>query len=385
MVAIDDRSFEIRLNKPFAHLPYALGATDCFIMPERIVAKADAYTQIKDAIGSGPYRFVADEWDMSTRAVFTKFEKYTPRQEKPEFWSGGKVAYLDRVEWHIMPDMGTAAQALTKSEVDWIERPLFDLLPKLRTTPGVKIEIVDPLGTWVEILFNNAIPPFDNPKLRRALFPAIVQSDYMQALFGDQSEFIRTGVGCFLPSSPYASAAGMEALTGPRSLDAAQALVKESGYSGQEVVQMLPTDLPTANAYGLVTNQMLKEVGLNVRLDALDWGTLLSRWNAKENSAQGAWNVFTVGWSGLWITNPGSHITLHSRKPDPTMEALTERWFDAPDLASQKQVCEQIQLRAFEDPPFIPVGQYFVPQLHRDTITDIVHAPVVAFWNVKKA
>jgi peptide/nickel transport system substrate-binding protein len=272
-----------------------------------------------------------------------------------------------------------------KGEVDWIERPQFDLLPQLRRAPGVRLEVVDPLGTWAEIYFNNSMPPFDNPKLRRALFPAIVQSDFMQALFGDQTEYYRIGVGPFLPSSPYASQVGMEALTGPRSLDAARRLVQESGYKGEPVVQMLPTDQVAGNAYGLVTNQLLRDLGLNMRLDAIDWGTLLGRWNAKENSAQGAWNVFAVGWSGLWITNPGSHVTLHGHKPNPKMEALTEQWFDAPDLAAQKRVCEQIQLLAFEEPPCIPIGQYFAPHAHRDTITEIVHAPFAQFWNVKKA
>lgn len=385
MVATGDRTFDIRLKKPFAHLPYGLGATSCFILPERIVGKADAFTQIKEAIGSGPYRFLPDEWDQSSKAAFARFDKYVPRDEKAEFWSGGKKAYLDRVEWHIIPDAGTAAQALEKGEVDWLERPLFDLLPKLRKTAGVKVEVVDPLGTWTEIYFNNAIPPFDNPKLRRALFPAIVQSDFIQSVVGDQAELMRTGVGTFLPSSPYASNVGMEAINGPRSLDKARQLIKESGYNGELIVQMVPTELPTANAYGMVTNALLKQLGLNVRLDATDWGTLLSRWNAKENTGAGAWNVFAVGWAGLWITNPGSHLPLHGHKPNPKMEALTEQWFDAPDLPAQKAVCEQMQLLAFEEPPFIPVGQYFVPQAHRDSVTDIVRAPVTAFWNVKKA
>ena len=384
MKAIDDRSFEIRLKKPFAHLAYGLGATSCFIMPERIVGNTDAFTQIKEAVGSGPFRFLPKEWDQSSRAAFEKFDKYVPRQEKPEFWSGGKMAYLDRVEWHILPDAGTAAQALQKGEVDWLERPLFDLLPSLRKTPGVKVEVVDPLGSWVEIYFNNAIPPFDNPKLRAALFPAIVQSDYIQSVVGDQTELMRTGVGVFLPSSPFASSAGMEAINGPRSIAAARKLIAESGYKGEQIVQMVPTELPTANAYGMVTHQLLKDLGLNVKLETMDWGTLLSRWNAKETTEKSAWNVFAVGWAGLWTTNPGSHQALRGHKANPKMDALTEQWFDAPDLAAQKKICEDMQLLAFQEPPFIPVGQYFVPQAHRDTVTDIVQAPVTPFWNVKK-
>jgi peptide/nickel transport system substrate-binding protein len=382
MKALDDRRFEIRLRKPFAHLPYGLGATSCFILPERIVAASDAFTQIKDAVGSGPYRFLKDEWDSGTHAAFARFDKYVPRQEKPEFWSGGKVANLDRVEWLVLPDAATAAIALQKGEVDWLERPLFDLLPKLRGTAGLKVEVIDPLGSWLELYFNNAIPPFDNPALRRALFPAVVQSDFLQAIVGDQTDLMRTGAGPFLPGSPFASDVGMTALTGPRDLELARRLVRESGYKGEPVVQMAATDLPT-NA-SPVGQQLLQSCGLNVDYQASDWGSLVNRWNAKENTGKGAWNCFVVGWAGLWITNPGSHLPLHYHKANPKMEALTELWFDAPDLPAQQKVAQDMQRLVFDDPPFIPLGQYFVPQAMRQNLTGHIKAPVTAFWNVQK-
>lgn len=382
MKAIDDRNFEIRLNKPFALLSYGLGATSCFIQPERIVGAVDAFTQIKEYIGSGPYRFLKDEWSIGNQAAFSRFDKYVPRSEPADFWSGGKVAHLDRVEWKTQPDAGTAAAALQSGEVDWLERPLFDLLPKLRATRGIKVEAIDPLGTWTELHFNNAIPPFDNPKLRRALFPAVVQSDYMQALVGDQSSLMRTGVGPFLPGSPYASDIGMEAITGKRDLELARRLVKESGYNGETIAQMVGSDLPTMTAYGAVAQQMLKQCGLNVDYQSMDWGTVLSRWNGKDT--QRPWHCFAVGWAGLWITNPGSHIPLHGQKPNPKMEALTGQWFDAPDLAGRQKITGDMQRLYFEDPPFLPLGQYFTPQAHRDTITDINRASCTTFWGVRK-
>lgn len=384
MKALDDRRFEIRLKKPFAHLLYGLAATSCFILPERIAGAADAFTQIKEAIGSGPYRFLKDEWDMGSHAAFARFDKYQPRQEKPDFWSGGKVANLERVDWIIQPDPAIAWAALEKGEVDWLERPLFDLVPKMRATKGVKVEVIDPMGSWTEIYFNNAIPPFDNPKLRRALFPAVKQADFIQAVVGEQTDLMRTGVGVFLPQSPYATDAGMEVLNGPRSIDEARRLVKESGYNGEKIVQMAASDIATNVAYSQVGYQMMKDCGLNVEYQSMDWGTMLSRWNAKENTEKGAWNVFCVGWAGLWITNPGSHLPLGGNKPNPKMEALKEAWFDAPDLASQRKVTDEMQRLAFEEPPFIPVGQYFVPQAHRDNVVDTIHAPVTAFWSVRK-
>ena len=123
-----------------------------------------------------------------------------------------------------------------------MEWPLIDLLPMLKKSPGVKIAINDPLGADGMIRFNQLYPPFDNPKLRRALLPAIDQKEFMDAVAGDQTDLAKTGVGYFTLGTPMASAAGMEALTGPRSIEKAKQMVAESGYKGEKIVLMSPTD-----------------------------------------------------------------------------------------------------------------------------------------------
>ena len=72
LVAVDDRQFRWVLRKPYPKLQLALGKTStpmCFIMPERI-ARTDPFKQIQEAIGSGPFRFIADEHVLGSRAVF---------------------------------------------------------------------------------------------------------------------------------------------------------------------------------------------------------------------------------------------------------------------------------------------------------------------------
>ncbi len=106
MKALDDKRFEIRLKKRFRQMLYAIGAQQCFIMPER-VAKTPATTQIKEYIGSGPFVFLAKEWVSGAKSAYKKFDKYVPRQEKPEYLSGGKVVHFERVEWVVEPDPAT--------------------------------------------------------------------------------------------------------------------------------------------------------------------------------------------------------------------------------------------------------------------------------------
>ena len=84
LAAVDDQTFRWSLRQPYPKLLLALGkiATPCcFIMPARIAA-TDPFKQISEHIGSGPMRFVKNEWLPGARAVFEKFPNYKPRQER---------------------------------------------------------------------------------------------------------------------------------------------------------------------------------------------------------------------------------------------------------------------------------------------------------------
>src|ERR1700722_19700747 len=167
---IDDRRFRIQLKRPFSQMLYGLAARGCFMMPERM-AKTPGTEQIREAVGSGPFRFLPDQWVSGVSAAYARFDGYVPRQEPPSFLAGGKVVNVPRVEWVVQPDPGTAAAALQKGEVDWLEVPLIDLCPKLRRSPGVQVAVNDPFGWPLVLALNHVQPPFNNPKLRRALPP----------------------------------------------------------------------------------------------------------------------------------------------------------------------------------------------------------------------
>src|SRR5258708_6183291 len=64
LIAVDDRTFHWALKNPYPKMLLALGksATSCcFIMPARIAA-TDPFKQIGVYVGSGPMRFVKNEW-----------------------------------------------------------------------------------------------------------------------------------------------------------------------------------------------------------------------------------------------------------------------------------------------------------------------------------
>jgi peptide/nickel transport system substrate-binding protein len=390
MKVVDDKSFEIKLTKPYPVMRYALGYANAFIMPERI-AKTDAFTQISEYVGSGPFRFLKDEWVSGASAAYARNEKYVPRPEPASYFSGGKVVNFDRVEWKIMPDPATASAALQRGEIDWWENPLFDLIPQLKKNADIKIDVLDPLGALGVVAVNHELPPFNNPKLLQALLPAINQTEYMQAVLGDQMQYGRNA-GVFIPGSPFATDVGLEVLTGKRDLALAKKLVAESGYKGEPVLLMAPSDQPQLTAMALVTDALYKAVGINSQYTLMDWGTLVSRRAKHEPPAQGGWNSFCTTWGGLSVSNPGSHFPLRGNGKDgwfgwpvnAPMESLREKWFEAPDLAAQQAICQDMQRLAFKDVPFYPTGQWFSPTGYRTNLTGHVRAGLMLFWGVKR-
>lgn len=390
MRTVSDRVFEIRMTKPYALMPQAL-SDSCFIMPERI-AKTDSFTQITEFVGSGPYRFLREEWISGSQAVYQKNAKYVPRQEPPDGASGGKVVHFERVEWRIVPDPATSAAALQSNEVDWIEQPLLDLLPQLRKARGVRVLRNDRVGAIAMVAVNHIHPPFDNPKLRRALLPAIDQQAFMEAAYGEERDLYRTGVGVFTPGLPMASTAGLEALTGTRDPALARRLVAESGYKGEPVVLMAPSDYPDQQAFSQVMRDVMVKAGVNVDYVSTDWGTLVQRRASKAPPDKGGWGMFCTTYEGASVADPASHFPMRGNGPDgwfgwptdPEMEALRDRWFDAPDVAGQRAVCDAMQLRAMETVPFYPVGQRFLATAVRDSLQGLVAAPYPIFWGVRK-
>jgi peptide/nickel transport system substrate-binding protein len=195
--AVSDRVIRFRLKRPFPLLPDALAEPYCSIMPEQL-AKTP-FEQIKEAIGSGPFKCVASERIPGQRVVFEKNPDYIPRAEsKPSFSAGPKVVYVDRVVWNFVQDPSTASAALANGEVDWWENPTIDLIPQLKRNKDLVITVKDRAGEIRCLRFNHLYPPFDNPSVRRVVLSAMDQKEVMTAVAAEPS-LIKTDVGRFVP------------------------------------------------------------------------------------------------------------------------------------------------------------------------------------------
>ncbi len=394
MKAEDDRSFSIVLKKPFPLLLEAIGKLSSnvpFIMPER-VAKTDANTQITDPTGSGPFKFVKEEWVPGNKAVYVRNPAYVPRSEPPSWASGGKVVKVDRVEWVYIPDSATAAAAINAGEVDWWQQLPPDLVPLLQKNKDITIANVDPLGSGGVMRFNHLQPPFNNPKMRQALLYVVDQRDIMTALAGEDQKNWKTCYSYFTCGGPMASDVGADALKGKRDPAKAKALIKEAGYNGERVVLLTATDQPIVNSQAQVVAEELRQIGLNVDLQAMDWGTLINRRTVKDPVDKNGWSIFFTWLVGPDLLNPALNFAVRGSGEkawfgwpnDEKLEALRAQWLEAPDLDGQKRLAAEVQQRAFEVVPYVPTGQFVIPTAYRHDLKGVIVAPIVLMWNVEK-
>ena len=392
---LDDRRFQFRLKAPFPKLIYALGKVGtpvCFIMPERI-AQTDAFTQITDYVGSGPLVFRRDEWVSGSLAVFERFAGYVPRDEPSDWLAGGKRILFDRLEWKVIPDPATAAAALQNGEVDWWEQPIPDLVPLLKRNPDIRVEVSDPLGNIGVFRPNHLYPPFNDRRARQALMMVTDQSDFMQAIVGDNPDLWKPVAGYFPPGTPLFTENGGDVLKGNRDYKAATALLHEAGYNGEKIVLMGATDQPPAKAQADVTADLLKRLGMNVDYQTMDWGTMTSRRASMKPPSEGGWHIFHTWAGGVGSSSPATYPHIYCTgktswfgwPSDELVQKDIAAWYNASDLAAEKAAAATLNAALVAEVPFIPTGFFLNYQATRTSLSGVVRAPVPIMWDVKKS
>jgi peptide/nickel transport system substrate-binding protein len=392
IVPVDQKTFRIVLKEETGLVLQALGKPSSnvpFMMPKR-VADTSPNDQIADFTGSGPFVFKRDEWKPGDKAVYVKFAQYKPRSEAPSGLAGGKVAKVDRIEWRAIADHQTAINALLSGEIDMIESPPHDLLPVLKKDANVKLVDANPLGNQYTFRPNTLHKPFDNPKVRQALFYAFNQEDFLKAVIGDPA-YYKVCKSLFPCGTPFESSKGMEGLF-ESNVEKARALLKEANYDGTPIVLMHSTDLAVLANLAPVAKSLMERAGFKVDMQSMDWQTLVARRAKKDPPGQGGWHAFLTSWVAADILNPvmAGFLNASCDKAmfgwpcDKEIESLRDQFARETNPAKLKGIAEAVQGRATQYPTHVWLGQWYQPYATRKNVDGLMTAPVTVFWNAEK-
>lgn len=389
---VDPKTFQIVLKEKFGPLIEALGKPSVvvpFMMPKKM-AEVDAFKQIDDYIGSGPFIFKKDEWKPGEKLVYVKNPKYKPRSEPMSGLAGGKVVNLDRVEWVWIPDAETQLNALLNGEIDMIEGVSYDHLGILEKDKNIKL-IRGKASNQYVFRMNWLQPPFNNEKVRQAASYALSQDEFLQAGIGDK-RYYRVCKAMFTCDSPLASTAGMDGLV-EGNVAKARELLKEAGYDGTVVVMPQPTDLGVIKQIAPVAKAQLEKAGFKVEVQPMDWQSMVARLAKKGPPSEGGWNAFGTSWVQLDILDPlmTPFLTATCDKArsgwpcDEALEKLRDKFVKATTEAEKKAVAEEVQRHAMKVVTHVPLGEWYgVQAVRANVVTRPVPAPITTFWGIGK-
>jgi peptide/nickel transport system substrate-binding protein len=212
----------------------------------------------------------------------------------------------------------------------------------------------------------------------------------MEAVVGTAAHY-DSQTGLFTPGTPMANDAGMEMLSGKHEIGALKKELEAAGYKGERVVYLSVNDVPRINAIAEVGVDMLRKLGMNIDEIATDWGTVVQRSVNRKPLDQGGWSVFCAFSGGYDCATPGSHQLMRCNGDkayngwpvSAEMESLRDQWLAADGLSAQQELARKLQIQAWQDVPYLPVGSYYQPTAYKADLTDMLKS-LILFTNVRR-
>ena len=269
-------------------------------------------------------------------------------------------------------------------------RPPYDLLPLLKGNPNSTLVPWNNVGNQYVFRPNHLHKPFDNPKIRQALWYAFNQKDFLQAVIGDPT-YYKVCKAVFVCGTANASDKGMEGLL-EFDFEKARELLKEGGYDGTPVVLMHSTDLQVLTNLAPVARSLMERAGFKVDMQSMDWQTLVARRAKKDPPSAGGWNAYLTSWVSAYIYNPvmatffnaGCDKATFGWPCDAEMERLRDQYARETDVAEQKAIAQAVQHHNTRATTHIHLGQWYGFGAARKNVTGFLTAPAPVFWNVSK-
>jgi peptide/nickel transport system substrate-binding protein len=251
---------------------------------------------VERPIGAGPFKF--GSWAAGENLVLEAFDDY----------HGGRP-YLDRVTFRFIPNASARVLALEAGEIDHTVVPPAEVAT-VRSMPHVALHDALTLA-YAYIGWNLRNPLLADRRVRQALTHAIDRQEIVDTILEGHA------VVAHSPASPVIAWAYADDVPKFEYDPArARALLAEAGWApgadgvltkdGVPFAFELLTDEGNADIL-VVVQQALRQVGIDVRLAQLEWGTLQQRVRPPSSD----FDAVAMGWQLLESADPSPQ--WHSR------------------------------------------------------------------------
>jgi peptide/nickel transport system substrate-binding protein len=344
--AVDDSTVRVTLEEPFA--PFLAVLTDrAGIMVSPKAVRDGGGRVSKNPVGTGPFEFVE-----RVRG------DYIEVRANQDYWRDGQPK-LDRIRYNGIDDENVQYQNLQSGELDLIDSIPFVNFRSLQEGGDYTVSSVPGLG-YQGFYLNTRQPPFDNQALRQAVYRLVDREAIVKAVLRNVG-----GTPANSPFSEQSFAYDEETDSYPeRSVEEARRLLEEGGEPDGFSFTYKTDPSPTSQQMGQVIQNNLKPAGIDVKLEQLEFGTLL------EDSSSGDFEALHLGWSGR--IDPDLNIYDFMRTDgdfndsgysNPEVDRLLNQARTEGDQDRRKELYDQVMEILHEDVPYVYL-------YHSNTTTD---------------
>ncbi len=249
---VDEHTVVLLTKEIDPDFPFLLGQATAIIVEPR-----SADTNATRPVGTGPYRL--ENWVRGSSVTLAKWDGYR----------NAAAVKLKRATFRFIPDPAAQVAALLAGDVDAFPRVTPRSVAQFKDNARFQVVVSGSRAKTI-LAINNRKKPLDDLRVRRAISAAIDRKAVIQGA-GD-------GYGAPIGSHYVPGAFGYVDTTGvnPYDPDKARALLREAGVTTPlELTITLPPP-PYARQGGEVIASLLSKVGINAKLQNVEWAQWLS-------------------------------------------------------------------------------------------------------------
>ena len=334
-----------------------------------------------NAVGTGSFKL--DQWIPGDRVIVSRYEDYQSPPGPPSWQAGRKVAFADKVEFIVVPDVAAQVAALKSGQLDIVSTPFGgDTADQMKDDPNIIIHTVKFGTARMSIWPKHSGEIFDDVRARQALRLALPSERIMTAAYGSSS-YWRTCASMWTCDTFWESDVDTEDYN-VQDMERARALIEEAGLVGAEVL-MPVRSLPLVSDPSRIVREVLEDLGMVVIWEDLATGAWVER-----VINEGKWDLFVTTTSGF--KDPFIGNSVHFKKmgwihdyADETndmTENLNRLFSENLSRDEQKMVTDQVQSVFFRDLPLVPLGEGFKNLAVRTHIKGYIPHEMVPMYNL---
>jgi peptide/nickel transport system substrate-binding protein len=249
----DAHTVILTLNNADGNFLFRMGENTAIIVDAKSAA-----TNAAKPVGTGPYKF--DSWAKGSSITLSKWDGFR----------NPAAAKIRRATFRIINDPAAQVAALLAGDVDAFPRfQAVQNVAQFKGDPRFAVATGDTAGKGI-LAINNKKKPFDDVRVRRALMHAIDRKAFIDGVL----EGLAKPIGSHMAPTD----AGYVDLTGqyPHDVEKAKALLKEAGVAAPLNVTLTLPPPPYARKGGEVIAAQLAKVGINAKIENVEWAQWLS-------------------------------------------------------------------------------------------------------------